>query len=225
MRRKRVGKATFGYEYRAFSDSSSSLYKRSARSLLSLLASRRQKPIPFGEREPSAGDATMSTLSIAASSLVLPSFAPKAAVRYFALKPTSLSPLAVGLHLKSLSASPLFPSFDVAPRAAAPSRFLRRLAVSSDNDQEEEGEGGFQADDGGRSFSPDHKLVVGNLPFNFGSSQVAGLFESAGNVEMVEMIYGKLTGRSSGYGIVTMSSAEEVEAAARKFNGYIELSC
>lgn len=35
------------------------------------------------------------------------------------------------------------------------------------------------------------------------------------------MIYDKTTGRSRGFGFVTMSSAEEVEAAAQQFNGYV----
>lgn len=34
------------------------------------------------------------------------------------------------------------------------------------------------------------------------------------------MIYDKTTGRSRGFGFVTMSSVEEVEAAAQQFNGY-----
>ncbi|EOY07849.1 RNA-binding family protein isoform 2 [Theobroma cacao] len=37
---------------------------------------------------------------------------------------------------------------------------------------------------------------------------------------MVEVIYDKVTGRSRGFGFVTMSTAEEVEAAAQQFNGY-----
>lgn len=141
----------------------------------------------------SASDAAMSTLSTAASSLGLPSFAPKA-VGSFPLKPTSFSPLALSLRLslslKSLSASLPSRCFDVAPtpRASPASRFLRRVAVSSDIDQQEEGEGGFLGDGGARAFSPDLKLFVGNLPFSVDSSQLAGLFESAGNVEMVEVI-------------------------------------
>ncbi|XP_056171507.1 29 kDa ribonucleoprotein A, chloroplastic [Syzygium oleosum] len=164
----------------------------------------------------------MSTLSsaaaAAASTLVLPSFAPRAAAaaapRFLALKP---APVALSLHhLKPLAASPP-PLYSA---AAASSRFLRRVFVSSDVDQEE-GEGGFLSDDGGRaSFSPDLKLFVGNLPFTVDSAQLAGLFESAGNVEMVEVIYDKDTGRSRGFGFVTMSTAEEVEAAAQQFNGY-----
>lgn len=70
------------------------------------------------------------------------------------------------------------------------------------------------------NFSPDLKLFVGNLPFNVDSSDLAGLFGSAGTVEMVEVIYDKLTGRSRGFGFVTMSTVEEVEAAAQQFNGY-----
>ena len=38
--------------------------------------------------------------------------------------------------------------------------------------------------------------------------------------EMVEVIYDKVTGRSRGFGFVTMSTVEEVEAAAQQFNGY-----
>nr|XP_043632069.1 29 kDa ribonucleoprotein A, chloroplastic-like [Erigeron canadensis] len=71
-----------------------------------------------------------------------------------------------------------------------------------------------------QNFSPDLKLFVGNLPFSVDSAALAGLFEGAGNVEMVEVIYDKVSGRSRGFGFVTMSSVEEVEEAVRKFNGY-----
>ncbi|PSR98162.1 RNA recognition motif domain protein [Actinidia chinensis var. chinensis] len=68
------------------------------------------------------------------------------------------------------------------------------------------------------NFSPDLKLYVGNLPFSVDSATLAELFERAGNVEMV--IYDKITGRSRGFGFVTMSTVEEVEAATRQFNGH-----
>ena len=35
------------------------------------------------------------------------------------------------------------------------------------------------------------------------------------------MIYDKATGRSRGFGYVTLSSVDEVEAAAKQFNGYV----
>ena len=38
------------------------------------------------------------------------------------------------------------------------------------------------------------------------------------------MIYDKTAGRSRGFGFVTMSSVEEVEAAAQQFNGYVSKS-
>lgn len=38
-------------------------------------------------------------------------------------------------------------------------------------------------------FPPELKLYVGNLPFNVDSSRLAGLFQQAGNVEMVEVIF------------------------------------
>lgn len=87
----------------------------------------------------------------------------------------------------------------------------------ADDDGEEISGGG---DDEQQSFSPDLKIFVGNLPFSVDSAALAGLFEAAGNVEMVEVIYDKVSGRSRGFGFVTMSSVEEVEEAVRKFNGY-----
>ncbi|KAH9613751.1 hypothetical protein KSS87_021186 [Heliosperma pusillum] len=89
------------------------------------------------------------------------------------------------------------------------SEFVRNVAVSSEYEQQER-----------QQFSPDLKLFVGNLPFNVDSSDLAGLFGNAGTVEMVEVIYDKATGRSRGFGFVTMSSTEEVQAAAQQFDGY-----
>lgn len=62
---------------------------------------------------------------------------------------------------------------------------MRNVAVSSEFEQDEE----VLSDDGEASFAPDLKLFVGNLPFSVDSAQLAGLFESAGNVEMVEVIF------------------------------------
>ncbi|KAL6878283.1 hypothetical protein ACP4OV_012453 [Aristida adscensionis] len=151
----------------------------------------------------------------------------------FSSRPTpSVTPPAAaasGLpQLRALSAAagwrPLLPV-----RAAA--------AVTEELDAEEEagGEG---------ELSEDLRVFVGNLPFSVDSAQLAGLFEQAGSVEMVEIkedgqartcgvpicgnlceigsvIYDKLTGRSRGFGFVTMSSVEEVEAAVEQFNGYV----
>ncbi|CAH8387239.1 unnamed protein product [Eruca vesicaria subsp. sativa] len=108
--------------------------------------------------------------------------------------------------------------------SAAASRFVRNVAVTDDFSVEEE-DNVFSDDappprEQSQSFSADLKLFVGNLPFNVDSAQLAQLFESAGNVEMVEVIYDKVTGRSRGFGFVTMSSASEVATAEQQFNGY-----
>ncbi|XP_074582531.1 29 kDa ribonucleoprotein A, chloroplastic-like [Curcuma longa] len=113
-----------------------------------------------------------------------------------------------------------FPSYTLPPllRKAPPlgSGIVPKVAVSSDLDKEED----FEFSDAQAGFSPDLKLFVGNLPFGVDSSQLAGLFQQAGNVEMVEVIYDKITGKSRGFGFVTMSTIEEAEIAAQQFNGY-----
>ncbi|MBI0385267.1 hypothetical protein JBE27_55630, partial [Streptomyces albiflaviniger] len=38
---------------------------------------------------------------------------------------------------------------------------------------------------------------------------------------MSQVIYDKLTGRSRGFGFVTMSTVEEVEEAVEQLNGYV----
>ncbi|KAL2502754.1 RNA-binding protein CP29B [Forsythia ovata] len=135
--------------------------------------------------------------------------------------PSSLKPLPkLTISISSKSFNNVISSY-----AEHSSKFARKVAVSSELDEleEEVGEGneGFNFSSPEEpNFSPDLKLFVGNLPFNVDSAALAGLFEQAGNVEMVEVIYDKLTGRSRGFGFVTMSTAEEAAVAAQQFNGY-----
>ncbi|KAJ0476626.1 putative RNA recognition motif domain, nucleotide-binding alpha-beta plait domain superfamily [Helianthus annuus] len=128
--------------------------------------------------------------------------------------PTSLffSPASLKPFPKLLSSNKLF-------EPTPSSRIIRTVAVSTglEVDEELSSDGDDEQE---QSFSPDLKIFVGNLPFSVDSAALAGLFESAGNVEMVEVIYDKVSGRSRGFGFVTMSSVEEVEEAVRKFNGY-----
>lgn len=62
------------------------------------------------------------------------------------------------------------------------------MAISSEVDEEEEEEEEEEYSRSQTNFSPDLKLFVGNLPFDVDSSALAGLFEQAGNVEMVEVL-------------------------------------
>ncbi|GMI71237.1 hypothetical protein like AT2G37220 [Hibiscus trionum] len=156
-----------------------------------------------------------------ASSLILPSLKPK----LFSLSNST----PISLFLFSLPhkphAKPLFSSaiqsFELlAKKSSFSSRFVRNVAVSSEYGQEEDLFGSDGDGEEAPDFSPDLKLFVGNLPFTVDSAQLAGLFGSAGNVEMVEVIYDKVTRRSRGFAFVTMSTIEEVEAAEQQFNGY-----
>ncbi|XP_052147506.1 29 kDa ribonucleoprotein A, chloroplastic-like [Oryza glaberrima] len=132
------------------------------------------------------------------------------------LPSTSSNPASSSLSFLS---KPLLPALAVAgwPRRRTSPFVPVAVAVSEEVETEEEEEEGS----GGEEFSDDLRVFVGNLPFSVDSAQLAGLFEQAGSVEMVEVIYDKLTGRSRGFGFVTMSSVEEVEAAVEQFNGYI----
>ncbi|XP_047327526.1 29 kDa ribonucleoprotein A, chloroplastic-like [Impatiens glandulifera] len=124
------------------------------------------------------------------------------------------SPSLAAAPLKSLSVCSSF----LRPYEPIPSRIIRKVAISSELDVSDDFED--HPSPPPPTFSPDLKLFVGNLPFNVDSATLAGLFEKVGNVEVVEVIYDKMTGRSRGFGFVTMSTPKEVEAAAEKFNGF-----
>ncbi|WVZ66770.1 hypothetical protein U9M48_015951 [Paspalum notatum var. saurae] len=141
-----------------------------------------------------------------------------------ALFSTSLSPrfLALSSPKPAANAASAFLPFRLPLRtvssAAAPGRrVFEPVAVAVSSEYETEG---AEQEEGAEEFSEDLKLFVGNLPFSVDSAQLAGLFEQAGSVEMVEVVYDRMTGRSRGFGFVTMSSAEEAGAAVEQFNGY-----
>ncbi|KAH7684025.1 nucleolin protein [Dioscorea alata] len=150
-------------------------------------------------------------MAAASSSLLLPSISPKA---------LTISSRASALPLFSLVSSRPIKAVPLVLQCPKTRHIpIPRVALSSDFeeklDEDADEQGGEVA-----SFSPELKLFVGNLPFTVDSSELAGLFESVGSVEMVEVIYDKLTGKSRGFGFVTMSSVAEVEAAEKQFNGY-----
>jgi cold-inducible RNA-binding protein len=64
-----------------------------------------------------------------------------------------------------------------------------------------------------------NKLYVGNLSFDTTESDLKDLFSQAGTVNEVILISDKTTGRSRGFGFVTMSDAAGAQAATSKFNG------
>jgi len=66
------------------------------------------------------------------------------------------------------------------------------------------------------------KVYVGNLPFRTTEEDLASLFSQIGAVESVSIIVDRETGRSKGFGFVSMN-AEDADKAIEQFNGY-ELS-
>jgi len=64
-----------------------------------------------------------------------------------------------------------------------------------------------------------NKLYVGNLTFDTTEQDVTELFSQAGEVQQVEMINDRETGRSRGFGFVTMATEEGAREAISKFEG------
>ncbi len=64
-----------------------------------------------------------------------------------------------------------------------------------------------------------NKLYVGNLSFDTTENELQDLFATAGAVQEVILIQDRITGRSKGFGFVTMSSAEDAKKAISLING------
>ncbi|MDD2631900.1 MAG: RNA-binding protein [Bacteroidales bacterium] len=62
-------------------------------------------------------------------------------------------------------------------------------------------------------------IYVGNLDFKVNESDLEGLFESYGNVSSAKVIVDKFSGRSKGFGFVTMDDDEEAQQAIKELNG------
>lgn len=63
------------------------------------------------------------------------------------------------------------------------------------------------------------KLFVGNLDFSVTAEDLKAFFAEAGAVTDAAVIMDKMTGRSRGFGFVTMGTEDEAKAAIEKFNG------
>jgi RNA recognition motif-containing protein len=63
------------------------------------------------------------------------------------------------------------------------------------------------------------KLYVGNLSFNTTEADLKDAFGQAGKVESVELIQDKFSGKSRGFGFVTMASDQDAQNAISQFHG------
>lgn len=63
------------------------------------------------------------------------------------------------------------------------------------------------------------KLYVGNLSYNTTDASLKDAFSPLGEVESANVITDKMTGRSRGFGFVSMVNDAEADAAVEKMNG------
>lgn len=64
-----------------------------------------------------------------------------------------------------------------------------------------------------------NKLYVGNLPYSVTDESLAELFAPYGEVSEAKVIPDKFSGRSKGFGFVTMADEKAAEKAIAEMNG------
>ena len=62
-------------------------------------------------------------------------------------------------------------------------------------------------------------IYVGNLSFKVTEDDLAGIFEEYGTVSSAKVITDKMSGRSKGFGFVTMENQDEANKAIEELNG------
>lgn len=62
-------------------------------------------------------------------------------------------------------------------------------------------------------------IYIGNLPYESDEQIVREAFEEHGNVDNVKIVIDHYTGRSKGFGFVTMSDWKEAQAAINALDG------
>lgn len=65
----------------------------------------------------------------------------------------------------------------------------------------------------------DNKLFVGGISWDTKEDALRDLFSQVGEVEEVKIITDRVTGRSKGFGFVTMKTAEDAQKAIDELNG------
>jgi len=63
------------------------------------------------------------------------------------------------------------------------------------------------------------KLFIGGLAFSTSTERLREAFAQVGVVESAAVVMDRETGHSRGFGFVEMATAEEADAAIKKFNG------
>ncbi len=64
------------------------------------------------------------------------------------------------------------------------------------------------------------KVYVGNMNYSTAENNLRDLFAQYGNVQSVNIIVDRYTGKAKGFGFVEMESEEEARAAIDALNGF-----
>ncbi|KAH7425803.1 hypothetical protein KP509_11G072200 [Ceratopteris richardii] len=67
---------------------------------------------------------------------------------------------------------------------------------------------------------PENKVYVGNIPFEINNARLEEIFSVHGTVQKAEIMMNRLTGRSRGFGFVTLAKAEEVAKVISALDGH-----
>lgn len=72
-----------------------------------------------------------------------------------------------------------------------------------------------------RVFEPSFRIYVGNLPWQVDDGRLEQLFSEHGKVVDARVVYDRESGRSRGFGFVTMASETEVNDAIAALDGQV----
>jgi len=79
--------------------------------------------------------------------------------------------------------------------------------------------GGFRNERPSGNFNSSNRVFVGNLPWGADELSLEQLFSDHGKVVEAKVVYDRETGRSRGFGFVTLSSPQEIEEAISSLDG------
>lgn len=70
-----------------------------------------------------------------------------------------------------------------------------------------------------RTFQPTYRIYVGNIPWDIDDARLEQVFSEHGKVVSARVVYDRESGRSRGFGFVTMSSEAEMSEAIANLDG------
>lgn len=76
---------------------------------------------------------------------------------------------------------------------------------------------------GGGNYGSENKLFVGNLSWAVDDVSLDTLFQEYGKVLEAKVVYDRESGRSRGFGFVTLSSSSEVNHAITSLDGKVKV--